>query len=656
MSDFLLLLFDTADFPARWHCGRWSDGHGWLHIGSDLVTFAAYTAIPIIIAVFMLRRRDIAFPRVFWLFVAFIFSCGVVHLIEATIFWHPVYRLSGLMKLITAVVSTATALSLLWIMPEALRLPGIARLNERLKEEIAERKQREAERERFFALSPDLMCILDTTTGHFLNTNGAFARLLDYTPDELRGMMWLELIHPESRSEGEALQQQLQQGKELRDWQVRCRSKSGAYLWMDWSIAPTEDRCYATARDIGDRLEMEAERRAYEERLNNSQRLESLGLLAGGIAHDFNNLLTSMLGNIDLLRLDLDPTHPGQESVEQLELASRQATDLCKQMLAYSGRGRFVVQRVDLSTVIADVTDLLRLSVAPQVELELQLAATPCMVHADTTQLRQVVMNLVTNASEAVGGEPGRVTVTTQVLELSHGELKRSSLPMTTTLQPGVYSRVEVSDTGVGMDELTQARIFEPFFSTKFTGRGLGLAAVQGIVQAHGGAIHVESAPGEGTTVTIDLPFAPRDLQSPPRLIEPPPPRDASSDASERRGVILVVDDERAVRRTAKRLLTRAGFEVLLAEDGQEGLDMALAHGDTIGLILLDMTMPELNGSEVLRQLRGQGVSTPILLSSGYSADEVIAVHGVEPDGFLPKPYTSKELLAVIDEHFEPPA
>jgi len=389
------------------------------------------------------------------------------------------------------------------------------------------------------------------------------------------------------------------------------------------------------------RIQMLAEeRRRLDDKLQQAQKLESLGVLAGGIAHDFNNLLTGILGNADLALLELSPESPAREEIGQIRLASTRAADLTRQMLAYAGRGRFVSEILDLSKVVEEMLHLLESSICKQAALHCDLAPDLPAIEGDPGQIRQVVMNLITNASDALEEQPGLLSLRTGICELDGGDPLLLQEDAREGGGPHVF--LEVSDTGCGMDAETRARMFDPFFTTKFPGRGLGLAAMLGIVRSHRGAVRVESEPGRGTTCRVLFPVAERatetdDTLAPDRAWRPG------------HGTVLVIDDEEQVRRLARRALRRAGFEVLTAADGDEGLAAFRKHGGEIVAVLLDRTMPRLGGVEVLRSLRALAPATPVLLSSGY---EWSALHGEgsapRPDGFLQKPYTARELVEAV--------
>src|SRR5450755_503409 len=397
------------------------------------------------------------------------------------------------------------------------------------------------------------------------------------------------------------------------------------------------------ARDVTDRVAAERHRGVLESKLLDAQKLESLGILAGGIAHDFNNLLTGILGNVSLMRLELPVTSALREHVDQIESVTIRAADLCRQLLAYSGKGRFVVRPLDLSELLRQTAPLLRLSVGKNATLRLDLAEKLPAVDADATQMRQVTMNLVVNAAEALGERAGVIGIATGVLQ-AEGDYLRTTF-LAPELAEGKYVFVEVSDNGCGMGPDTQAKIFDPFFSTKFTGRGLGLSAVLGIVRGHNGAIKVYSELGRGTSIKLLFP-ASEDSAS--RLKQTP-----AEPVLQRRGTVLVVDDEEVVRGVASRILGSYGFDVILANDGREGVARFREHRAEVVAVLMDLTMPAMDGVEAFREIRALDDRVPVLLMSGYNEqDAVTRFAGKGLAGFVQKPFTvemlRERLLSVL--------
>ena len=394
-------------------------------------------------------------------------------------------------------------------------------------------------------------------------------------------------------------------------------------------------------RDISERQRAEEERAKLEAQIREVQKLESLGVLAGGIAHDFNNLLMAILGNADLALFSLSPASPARPNVEDILRASQRAADLCRQMLAYSGKGRFVVGRYDLSEIVQEMAQMLEVSVSKKATLRYSFHSDLPPVEADATQLRQVIMNLITNASEALGDRSGAISVSTGVMDCDRAYLSESYLD--DNLPEGRYVYLEVADTGGGMDKETRRRIFDPFFTTKFTGGGLGLAAVLGIVRGHQGGIKVYSEPGQGTTFKVLLPareWAPEDRA----------PSAAQSDQPLTGGTILLIDDDPDVRQVGSQMLKRLGFKVLTAAHGQEGLEIFRANMGEINCVLLDLTMPEMGGDEVFREIRRLRRDVCVILSSGYNEQDVTQRFvGKGLAGFIQKPYTRANLRETLN-------
>ena len=385
------------------------------------------------------------------------------------------------------------------------------------------------------------------------------------------------------------------------------------------------------------------ERRELEEQLRSAQKLESLGLLAGGVAHDFNNLLTGILGGASLA-LDLTPADaPTAEMLRNVIRAGERAADLTRQLLAYAGKGKFVVEPVNLSALVRESRDLIRSAAPRNVSLEVELQDDIPMVEADATQIQQLVMNLILNAAEATSDRSGEVRIATGVCAIAPGETVTQYRP--DPPQPGSYVTLRVSDDGPGMNENVKAQIFDPFFTTKFTGRGLGLSAALGIVRSHHGAICVESAEGEGSTFTVLLPA----LASTPARIEPAKPAGQMQTAES--AAILVIDDEDVVRRAARVALEHFGYTVFEASSGRDGADLFTRLHDRISAVLLDLTMPRMDGREVWRYIRRIRADMKIIISSGFEESEAMKPFLDDPSlTFLKKPYTAARIVSKIRE------
>jgi signal transduction histidine kinase/ActR/RegA family two-component response regulator len=385
-------------------------------------------------------------------------------------------------------------------------------------------------------------------------------------------------------------------------------------------------------RERATRLRMETGRRELAR-----QRMESLGLLAGGVAHDFNNLLVGILGNASMARAEAHGSL--REHLDKIERAARRASDLSNQLLAYSGKGRFVVGNIDVNGMCEETAQLLKSSLPPRVQVRLELEPNLPRVRADGTQLGQVLMNLLLNGADAIGSAPGLLTVRTTTARMSREELAACAVGGEAA-PAGHYVRIEVIDTGCGMDRETLARIFDPFFTTKFTGRGLGLAAVQGIVKSHHGALAIESSPGRGSSFRVFLPPSGELIPAGESAAIAHGPSAAGP-----RRCLLIVDDEELVRRSARRMLEHLGHEVREARGGEEALVLLRQDAGAVHAVLLDMTMPGMDGEATFHAVRKLCPKLPVVLMSGYDESETLARFPRQDlAGFLRKPFDLDQL------------
>ena len=392
-------------------------------------------------------------------------------------------------------------------------------------------------------------------------------------------------------------------------------------------------------KHLAERARAEEEQRRLESKMQQAQKLESLGVLAGGIAHDFNNLLTMILGNSRMVLAELETNSPQRERIGRVCTAAAYAAELVEQILAYSGKPSVNLKPRDLSRLVGDMGALLQTSATGRCELRLECAGELPAVEADASQIRQVILNLVTNASEAVGDGEATVWVRTGVTQRSAADLRDT---LGSAVTPGVYVYLEVADSGIGMDTATQARIFEPFFTRKSFGRGLGLAAVLGIVRAHQGALEVKSHPGEGTRIRALFPQSDRPALEPSEPTEPPPTARGT-------GRILVVDDEEWVLEIAEVLLERAGFEVSTALGGTRGIEQFKTHSGEFDVVVLDLAMPDVSGAEVFKQLQELRAGIPVIAVSGYNEEVAAERFGTRGfAGFVCKPYEPEQLVEIV--------
>jgi signal transduction histidine kinase/CheY-like chemotaxis protein len=418
------------------------------------------------------------------------------------------------------------------------------------------------------------------------------------------------------------------------------RHADGSWRWFETTGRPYltggELRVVSIARDVTDERIAEAEQLRLQAHMQEVQRLESLGVLAGGIAHDFNNLLAVVLGNASLLEAGAGSPAEAAERLRRIQAAARHAEALTDQMLTYAGRSVAALAPLSLSALVRDTEDLLLAAISKKCRLRLELAEDLPPVQGDPTRLRQVLMNLVTNAAEAQGEGGGEVRVRTRLAALEAGSL--AGAYGAAERRPGPWVLLEVADDGPGIADAQRPRIFEPFFSTKGVGRGLGLAAVLGIASAHRGLVQVESAPGRGTTFRLLLP--------PGEQVRSEAPAGApTAELAAPEGLVLVVDDDEAVRETAQALLEHAGFRVEAVAGGREAITRVRAGG--VDAVLLDLVMPDLAGGEVLRVLAAEQPELPVVVASGYRR-ELVQLEGEGAFGFVQKPFDPERLAALL--------
>ncbi|MGC4075226.1 MAG: transporter substrate-binding domain-containing protein [Nibricoccus sp.] len=463
---------------------------------------------------------------------------------------------------------------------------------------------------------------------------------------------YVQATHPDDRERQHVLQTRLDRG-EIDNFSMEKRyvHPDGSVVWALITVHRYHDPVTHEAQTVTTLVDTSVLKRAEEDRRNlhlkilETQKLESLGVLAGGIAHDFNNLLTVILANASFARLETASIPASREPLDHIESAARRAADLCRQMLAYAGKGNFVVERLDLNQLLQSTAQLLQISISKKARLVIHLAGDLPLVEGDASQLQQVLMNLVINASDALGENSGEIRLRTW---RGHPESGPGMVTHAFETPPGECACLEVSDTGKGMDAATLARIFDPFFTTKFTGRGLGLAAVLGIMRSCHGTLTVESQPGHGTTFRLYIPASLADAR-PVRPARTAAPFIASSDAS--RGTILIADDEPAVLNTFDQQLRRNGYQTILAADGHEAVKHFRTAPDGFAALLLDLTMPGLDGAEVLREVRALKPGACVLIMSGFSEKDVLdRLAGLGPVSILQKPFTLDTLLQRLRE------
>jgi PAS domain S-box-containing protein len=496
-----------------------------------------------------------------------------------------------------------------------------------LQQEVAQRAKEERRTAQLGAIveSSEDSIVSKDLDGVILSWNRAAEQVYGYTAAEAVGQNAKILLPADRLHEETEIMERVRCGGSVKHFDTIRIRKDGKPIDVSLTVSPVRGPDGAVvgasqiARDI-------TERKAFEERVRQTQKLESLGVLAGGLAHDFNNLLTGIMGNASLALGELDRPDKARERIEEVLQGSERAALLISQMLAYAGKGRFLIERLDIAAQAREILPLLRASISKLVDVRMQLADDLPPVEGDRSQIQQLIVNLATNAAEAIEDRPGVVTITT-----SH---------RTSDSERQVI--LEVADTGAGMDEDVKARIFDPFFTTKFTGRGLGLAAVMGIIRAHRGTISVVSALGKGTTISVILPAASGEIQD----------TNAPEDEDLRGyGLVLIADDEELVRNMAKFTLERYGYSVETAVNGSDAVGKFTARPAEYAAILLDLIMPVMRGEDVLRAIRAVRREIPVVLSSGYTETEALErFQNLGIDDFLQKPYTATALARKVKQ------
>ncbi len=494
---------------------------------------------------------------------------------------------------------------------------------------VTERRREQADRDRFFSLSLDMLAVV-SPNGCFRRTNPAFSEALGYDPSELCAKPFIEFVHPDDRARSTDVFSDVRGGTRITDFENRYRRKDGEYRVFSWraTVDPITGDVYAVARDM-------TAQRATEALLRQAQKMEAVGQLAGGVAHDFNNLLLAMLANAELALATVEQGSTAAECLGEIEAAGRRAADLTNQLLAFSRRQPFRPVAVDLNRLVRGLMKMLRRLLPENISIELVPEHDSAAVYADPTQLEQVIVNLCVNARDAME-RGGRLTLRTQNVSFEDGYSE-----MRAWARPGKYVLLSVTDTGVGMTAEVRERAFEPFFTTKGAqrGTGLGLSTVYGIVQKHGGLVHVQSELGGGTTVEIYIPVAARLATDSDDKAESRPPRGTET--------ILIAEDEERVRGALVQVLQNAGYRTLAAADGAEAIRLLREHQEPVHLALLDVVMPELGGPETWVRLYQLRPNLRVLFTSGYADERYLALLPANAE-VIGKPFRTEELLIKI--------
>jgi PAS domain S-box-containing protein len=487
-------------------------------------------------------------------------------------------------------------------------------------------------------------------------TNPEYALMLGHDPStfEETNQKWIERLHPDDRERVTGVYRRYLNG-EIPDYRVEFRQKTRAGNWkwifslgkiVEYDTDGRPLRMLGTHTDISDRKKSEEERLDMERRLLQSQKLESLGVLAGGIAHEFNNLLLSILGNLDLALMEVSPISPVREYLDRAIQAAQSSADLTAQMLAYSGKSTFLIQNINLSELAEEIAPLLRGSLTKPATLAMNLQRDIPDIEADVGQIQQIIMKLITNASEAIGDQVGVITLSTGVQECTEAYLQKSRLDE--KLLPGLFVYLEVSDTGSGMDANTQQHMFDPFFTTKAVGRGLSMPAISGIVRGHKGGILVDSVKGQGTSIRLLFPISTSASESAPRKAASGEMREESCPMPNH-GTVLIVDDEEMIRKVCRAMVEHLGFSVLTAEDGIKAVEIFQARSSEISCVLLDLSMPKKDGLATYEDIIRIKPDAKVILSTGFhevEASSRFSAKGLA--GFIQKPYRLATLRSTL--------
>jgi PAS domain S-box-containing protein len=658
MLDFLTRLFDPSGFMDRNSLGGWSSELVWLHNVSDALIWLACLAILVVLVYFIRRRRDLPFPFLFWLFGAFILSCGLTHLMDVIVTSTPVYRLAGVIKLVTALASWATVIALVPVMAKAVATSS----PEALEREIEERKRVEGElrkaheqiQTRLQTSSADLDlaneqvlqlaaivessedAIVGCTLGGVATIwNRGAERLFGYSAEEVIGQPTSSNTPLDWPDELRAMKR-VRNGEYVAPFETVQRRKDGKEIHVSVSVSPIRERdgrivgASAISRDI-------SERKRLEQQVRQSQKMEAIGQLAGGVAHDFNNLLTIISGYSEMLLIRLPTNDPGRDLLHEIHKAGERAASLTRQLLAFSRKQIVEPKVLNLNALVSDMEKMLGRMIGEDVTLTTKLAPGLGSVKADPGQIEQVLMNLAVNARDAMP-QGGKLTIETANVELDHSDAAQHP-----EIQPGPYVMLAVTDTGCGMSQEVQARVFEPFFTTKESGKGtgLGLATVYGIVKQSGGYVYVYSEPGHGTTFKVYLPLVKEKISSGKSHGLKVKPRGTET--------VLLVEDEPAVRSLTRFVLQSHGYTVLEASSGVEAIRLTERHRGPIHLLMTDVVMPGMNGRQVAERVTQVKTGFKVLYLSGYTDDAVVR-HGIlqEEVAFLQKPYTPGSLLQKV--------
>ncbi len=467
---------------------------------------------------------------------------------------------------------------------------------------------------------------------------------MGYSREELLTKTFQDITHPDDLETDLKYVQQMLAGEiETYCLEKRYICKEGSLVWINLTVSLVCDdmgkpeHFISVVEDITERKKAVEEKLLIEQQFQQTQKLESLGVLAGGIAHDFNNILTVIICNCSLVQ---QRPETAVDLIPEIEVAAARAAELCRQMLVYAGKSLSILKRFNMTALTEDVLKMLKSIINQNVVIKSNFPSEELSIIGDASQIRQIVMNLVINASEAIDGVQGEIQVSMTEIEISASQLDSDYIGK--AIEPGRYICLKVSDSGCGMDDETKKRIFEPFYTTKFTGRGLGMSAVLGIITAHKGALQLFSQPGQGTTFKIYLPAQKRDSAEKNIL-------QVSPTAWQGSGTVLLVEDEIQIMQVAKALMEALGFSVIEAINGKEALELYQKNAEYIRLVVTDLGMPVMDGYELFHELKKINKNLPIIVSSGFGAGDISSrITEGEVAGFLSKPYNFDQICNVL--------
>jgi len=475
----------------------------------------------------------------------------------------------------------------------------------------------------------------------FLKVNSALCRMVGYSEAELLQRSFVDITHRDDVREDVELAERLFRGTiPFFKLQKRYVKKNGEIIWIDLTASVIRDKEGKPVHGLAMIEDITEIKRTQEEALAR-QKLESVGVLAGGIAHDFNNLLGGILASTELALTECAEGSAVEEELQRIKTTSIRGSEIVRELMIYGGTESPTLELVDISTLVNEMLQLLKVSISKRTILKIELDQDLPPIKANPAQMRQVVMNLVTNASEAIGERSGEIRVTSNKVKVGPD----TPAPAGVALAEGNYLRLEVFDTGCGMTPEVQARIFDPFFSTKRAGRGLGLAALQGTIRSHGGTISVESAPGQGSRFEILLPCFDQATQWTREI----PVTASAKDPGTFAGSVLVVEDEETLRLAVSKMLRNAGFSVIEAGDGITGANLFRANQRTIDVVLLDLNLPGMSGREVLEELRRIQPRVSVILTTAFSqASALSSIAEQHLCAYIRKPYEFSELMRLL--------